>query len=255
MLGLLFLVTLTVAIKSIPRITDSDSPIATIIRDHFGLGTERIFLVAITLAFFGAAIAVMTACSRLVFAMSRDARFPAHRLMRRVNSRTNTPIPATVLIFVVGVVLMAALPGSALLKLIISGTIIMPIIYGATIVLYLVVRKRLGQREGAFNLGRFELPVAISALVWVVAALFVITVPKEAVVPDLIVVGLMVAGGLYFLGMYMFRREVLETEPGEVSLFEMEASTAASTAGVGSLETNETARAASVLAERDIDGL
>ena len=64
-LGLVFLVALTVAIKSIPRVTDSDSPIATIIRDHFGSGTERIFLVAITLAFFGAAIAVMTACSRL----------------------------------------------------------------------------------------------------------------------------------------------------------------------------------------------
>jgi amino acid transporter len=233
-LGLVFLVALTVAIKSIPRVTDSDSPIATIIRDHFGSGTERIFLVAITLAFFGAAIAVMTACSRLVFAMSRDSRFPAHRLMRRVNSRTHTPIPATLLIFVVGVVLMAALPGAALLKLIISGTIIMPIIYGATIVLYLVVRKRLGRKEGAFNLGRFELPVAISALLWVVCALFVITVPKEAFIPDMIVVGLVVAGALYLLGMSMFRREVLETEPGAASVFETEASGAAPAGGQAS---------------------
>ena len=230
----MFLVALTVAIKSIPRVTDSDSPIATIIRDHFGSGTERIFLVAITLAFFGAAIAVMTACSRLVFAMSRDSRFPAHRLMRRVNSRTHTPIPATLLIFVVGVVLMAALPGAALLKLIISGTIIMPIIYGATIVLYLVVRKRLGRKEGAFNLGRFELPVAISALLWVVCALFVITVPKEAFIPDMIVVGLVVAGALYLLGMFMFRREVLETEPGAANVFEMEASGVAPVGGEAS---------------------
>jgi len=113
------------------------------------------------------------------------------------------------------------------------------------------VRKRLGRREGAFNLGRFELPVAISALLWVVAALFVITVPKEAFVPDLIVVGLIVAGGLYFLGLLMFRREVLETEPGEVNLFEMEASRA----GGGSVETNETASAAAVLGEGGIDGL
>ena len=233
-LGLLFLVALTVAIKSIPRVTDSDSPIATIVRDHFGSGTERIFLVGITLAFFGAAIAVMTGCSRLVFAMSRDSRFPAHRLMRRVNPHTHTPIPATFLIFVVGVVLMAALPGAALLKLIISGTIIMPIIYGATIVLYLVVRKRLGRKEGAFNLGRFELPVAISALLWVVCALFVITVPKEAFVPDMIVVGLVVAGALYLLGMFMFRREVLETEPGAANVFEMEASGVAPVGGEAS---------------------
>ncbi len=219
-LGLLFLITLTIAIRSIPQITESDSPVAAIIRDHFGLGTERIFLVAISLAFFGAGIAVMTACSRLVFAMSRDARFPAHRLMRQVNPRTHTPIPATLLIFVVGVVLMVALPGSALLKLIIASTILPTVIYGGTIVLYLVVRKRLARREGAFNLGRFELPVAICALLWVVCALIVLTVPREAVVPDLIVVGLVVAGGLFLLGLIKFRRQDLETEPGDVSVLE-----------------------------------
>jgi hypothetical protein len=62
------------------------------------------------------------------------------------------------------------------------------------------------------------LPVAISALLWVVCALFVITVPGEAFVPDLIVVGLIVAGGLYFLGLFKFHREVLETEPGDVGV-------------------------------------
>lgn len=147
--------------------------------------TERVFLTGITLAFFGAGTAVMTACSRLVFAMSRDSRFPAHRVMRRVNQRTHTPIPATLMTFVVGVVLMVALPGSALLKLIVASTILPAIIYTATIVLYLVVRKQLGRKEGAFNLGRLELPVAVSALAWVVCALFVLTVPRDALVrPD-----------------------------------------------------------------------
>ena len=216
-LGLAFLITLTVAIKSIPDVTLSDSPVARIVRDQLGLTTERVFLVAITLAFFGAGIAVMTACSRLVFAMSRDGRFPAHRLMRRVNPHTHTPIPATIVVFVVGVVLMVALPGSALLKLIIASTILPTIIYGSTIVLYLAVRKRLGRREGAFNLGRFELPIAIAALVWVGCALFVLTVPREALVPDLIVVGLVAAGGLFLLVLLTFHREVLEMEPGEAS--------------------------------------
>jgi amino acid transporter len=217
-LGLGFLITLTLAIKSVPRVTFSDSPVATIIRDQLGSATERIFLVAITLAFFGAGIAVMTACSRLVFAMSRDGRFPGHTLMRRVHPRTHTPIPATVLIFVVGVVLMVALPGAALLKLIIASTILPTIIYGGTIVLYLAVRKRLGRREGAFNLGRFELPVAIGSLAWVVCALFVLTVPGEALVPDLIVAGLLAAGGLFLLGLLTFRREVLEVESGETTV-------------------------------------
>ncbi|MEJ8645809.1 hypothetical protein WKI68_40540 [Streptomyces sp. MS1.HAVA.3] len=54
-------------------------------RDQLGPAMERTLLVAITIAFLGAGIVAMVACSRLVFAMSRDARFPAHRLMRRVN--------------------------------------------------------------------------------------------------------------------------------------------------------------------------
>lgn len=216
LLGMLFLIALTVAIKDIPRITASDSPVAAIMRDQLGPVMERVLLAAISFAFFGAGMVVMAACSRIVFAMSRDARFPAHQLMRRVSPRTHTPIPATILIFVMGVVLMVALPGAALLKLITASTILPALTYGLTIVLYLAVRRRLDRKKGAFNLGRFELPVAICALVWSAVSLFVLVAPSEALVPVLIVVGLILAGGLFFLGLLIFDREALETEPGDV---------------------------------------
>ena len=218
-LGLLFLITLTVAIRNIPRVTASDSPVALIIRDQLGPVMERMFLVGITVAFFGAGMVTISACSRIVFAMSRDARFPAHRLMQRVNPRTHTPVPATILIFVIGVILMVALPGAALLKLIVSGSILQAIVYLGTLVLYLAVRRKLGRKEGGFSLGRFELPVAIGALAWVLVALFVLVSPAEAVVPVVITAGLIVVGGLYFLGMLIFNREALETEPGDADLF------------------------------------
>jgi amino acid transporter len=218
-LGLLFLITLTIAIDDIPGVSASDSPVAMIMRDQLGSEMEKTLLVAVTFAFFGAGIVVMTACSRTVFAMSRDARFPAHRLLRRVNPRTHTPVPATILIFVLGVVLMVALPGAALLKLIEASTILPAIIYGFTVVLYLAVRKRLDRKKGAFDLGRFELPVAIGALVWSVAALFALVSPPAAIVPVLVVVGLLIVGALYFLRMLIFDRETLETEPGDVSVF------------------------------------
>ncbi|MFF0190896.1 APC family permease [Streptomyces sp. NPDC005244] len=216
LLGMLFLIALTVAIKDIPRITASDSPVAAIMRDQLGPVMERVLLAAISFAFFGAGMVVMAACSRIVFAMSRDARFPAHQLMRRVSPRTHTPIPATILIFVMGVVLMVALPGAALLKLITASTILPALTYGLTIVLYLAVRRRLDRKKGAFNLGRFELPVAICALVWSAVSLFVLVAPAEALVPVLIVVGLILTGGLFFLGLLIFDREALETEPGDV---------------------------------------
>lgn len=219
-LGLIFLITLTVAIKDVPRITASDSPVAVIIRDQLGPVMERVLLVGITFAFFGAGMAIMAACSRIVFAMARDSRFPAHRLMRRVDPRTHTPVPATILVFVVGVILMVALPGKALLELIVASTILPALIYGMTICLYLAVRKRLGHKEGAFSLGRFELPVAIIALAWVLVALFILVVPDEALVPDLIVVGLILVGGLFFLAILIFDRQALETEPGDLEIFQ-----------------------------------
>jgi amino acid transporter len=212
-LGLLFVISLTVAIDDMERISRSGSPVAVIMRDQLGPFVESALLVAIVFAFFGGGLVTMVACSRIVFAMARDGRFPASRLMRRVNPHTGTPIPATILILIVGLVLMAALPGAALLELILSTAILPALLYGMTIVLFLVVRKRFERREGAFDLGRLELPVAISALVWMLVVLFVLVAPADSRVPLVIVGGLLAAGGLYFGYLWFFKREVLETEP------------------------------------------
>jgi amino acid transporter len=126
------------------------------------MGMERVLLVAIVFAFFAAGMVVLTS-SRIVFAMSHDARFPAHRLMGKVDSRTHRPVPATSPILVVGAVLTLMLPGAA--PLTDHGVHFLPtLIYVSTVVLYLAVRGRLVRMKGAFDLGRFELPVAIGAL-------------------------------------------------------------------------------------------
>ncbi|MBV9090576.1 MAG: amino acid permease [Mycobacteriaceae bacterium] len=220
LLGMLFLIALTVAIADIPRISASESSVALIMRDQLGPVMERTLLVAITFAFFGAGMVTLTTCSRIVYAMARDSRFPAHRLMQRVNPRTQTPVPATILIFIVGVILMMAMPGSALLKLITASTILPALLYASITVLYLSVRRRLDRKEGGFDLGRFELPVAICALVWCLIALFVLVTPAEALIPVLIVAGLLIAGGAYFAYLWVRNREVLEAEPGDLQVLQ-----------------------------------
>jgi len=214
-LGLVFLIALTAAIKDIAAVTASGSPVAAIIRSQLGPVSERILLACLAFAMFGAGMVVMAACSRQVFAMARDERFPAHALMRRVNPKTQTPIAATILILVVGVVLMVALPGQALLQLIIGSTILPALIYGATVILYLAVRTNLDRQEGGFSLGRYEIPVAVAALIWVAVALFALVTPGDASTSVLIVIGLVAAGGFYFAYLMIFHREVLDHEPGE----------------------------------------
>jgi len=216
-LGLLFLIALTVAIKNIPEVTAAESPVAAIMRDQLGSVAERLFLVVIAIAFFGGGMVTLASCSRTIFAMSRDSRFPAHQLMRRVDPRTQTPIPATILPVVIGIAVLSALPGDALLDLITSGTVFPAVTYGAIVVLYLAVRKRLDHKEGGFSLGRFETPVAIAALIWSVCALVFILAPASSLAPIVMVGGLLVIGGLYFAYMLIFKREVLDDEPDEVS--------------------------------------
>jgi amino acid transporter len=152
----------------------------------------------------------------MIFAMARDSRFPAHKLMRKVDRRTQTPIPATVLPVVIGIAVLWALPGDALLDLITAGTVFPALTYGAIVVLYLTVRKRLGHKEGGFSLGRFETPVAIAALIWSVCALVILLAPAT-LAPMVMVAGLALVGAAYFAYMMIFKREVLDAEPDEVS--------------------------------------
>jgi amino acid transporter len=213
-LGFLFLIVLTIAIKDIPAVTSSGSPVAEIIRSQFGVIAERLLLAALAFAMFGAGMVVIAACARQVFAMARDKRFPAHELMKKVNPKTKTPVPATLLILAVAVVLMVALPGEALIPLIVGSTLLPALIYTGIVILYLAVRKNLEHKEGGFSLGRFEMPVAVAALVWEAFVLFVLVTPGGNTVPVLIVVGLVLAGGVYFGYMYFRHREILDTEPG-----------------------------------------
>jgi amino acid transporter len=217
-LGMLFVIALTIAIKDMGAVSNSSSPVAEIMHEQFGPGLERPFLVVIAIAFFGAALVSMAATSRIIFAMSRDDRFPAHRFFKRVNTCTRTPIPATLLQLGLGIAMMVWMPGGAMLQLILAGAILTNIPYGMTITLYLVVRKKLDRKDGAFNLGRFEVPVAVVALVWLLAAAFVSIVSSPTIVPILIVVGILLVGGTYLAYLMTFRRHVLDHVPGEVAL-------------------------------------
>jgi amino acid transporter len=218
-LGMVFVIALTIAIDDIPRVSATDSPVALVLRDQLGTVTERSLLVAIVFAFFGAGLVTLATCARMIFAMARDERFPAHRVMRRVSARTQTPIPATILPVVVGFLLMAVLPGDALLELLTVGGVIGASLYGGIIVLYLAVRKRLGRQEDAFSLGRFDLPVAIAALMWSVIVVFVLVSPPEALTAVGISLGILLIGGVYFAYLLIANREVLETEPGDADVF------------------------------------
>jgi hypothetical protein len=68
--------------------------------------------------------------------------------------------------------------------------------------------------QGSFELGRFESPVDIAALLWVLAVLCVLLAISNLVVTVVVVGGGLVVGGLYLAYMVKFKRDIIETEPG-----------------------------------------
>ena len=117
---------------------------------------------------------------------------------------------------------MVALPGEALLELITASTILPVVIYGTTVALYLAVRRRLDRKEGAFDLGASSCPSRSSR--WSGLAgrgdgCSGDPPPGAALVSVLIVLGLMLVGGLSFVGMLMFDRKSLDTEPDAEAIF------------------------------------
>lgn len=216
LIGMLFLIALTVAMPNVKTISASATPVTAIMHAQLGSVVERIFLVFAVVSLFANALIVMLSGSRMVYAMSRDRRFPGFQLFSRVNDRTNTPVWAPLLILAGQLIIVFTVGGNpqSLTTLFTAGTILPALIYLATVLLFVAVRRHLHDVPGVFSLGRWQIPVAISAVVWLLFELTALVLPSmfwDAVK----VVGLFVVAGIItFGGFMMFSRRSLEEEPG-----------------------------------------
>lgn len=168
-LGFLFLLVVTAAVNDPTALAQSGTPIADVIRDILGsfVGTALLILVAI--AIFACGLVILMSGVRLVWAMSRDRRFPGWQVLHKVSPRFGTPLNATVVMTVISAVILGLFSTStdALFKLFSAATLLPAIIYAITVVLYIATRRRLPASSG-FSLGRWELPVLVVAVAWLV---------------------------------------------------------------------------------------
>jgi amino acid transporter len=137
--------------------------------------------------------------------MSRDERFPGWQVLNKVNPRTKTPLNATVVMTVIAAVILGLFSTStdALFKLFGAATLLPAIIYAITVALYVAKRRQLPASAG-FDLGRWELPVIVVAVVWLV---FELALFRDASFRDpWIYVAVMVAIGAVYLGYLLATR-------------------------------------------------
>jgi amino acid transporter len=204
-LGFLFLIAITLLAGDPAQLAASATPVADVISRVLGPVVGTGLLVLVVIAIFACGMVILLTGVRLVWAMSRDERFPGHQAWARISPRFGTPLAATGFLFVIAQLILAvfALRPDALFGLFAAATLLPAIIYAATVALYIAQRKKLPASHG-FSLGRFDIPVLVLASVWLI---FELSIFRDAsFFASWAYVGLMILIGAVYLIWLLVRR-------------------------------------------------
>jgi amino acid transporter len=201
------------------------NPLVYIFQSHFGAVAAGILQVVVFLAIFSCVLANMVVATRLTFALSRDKMLPASGLLGRVNARTRTPVASIVLVAALGI-------GINLLSAGVAANVV-SICSVAYYFIYLLTvggafyAHRKGTipagRRGDFSLGRWFVPVAVTALLYTAAVIVIALTPHEGHTAAIYLLGAEIAGLLWYL-LYLrpriesqtagvLRKEAVQLEP------------------------------------------
>ncbi|CAL1708623.1 unnamed protein product [Somion occarium] len=152
-------------------------PMATIILNSLGKKGTLVVWSLIVFVQFLMGTSCMTACSRQVFAFSRDGALPGSSYLYRINKHTGTPVNcvcfAACLASLLGLLVFAGpIATSALFSLGVTGQYIAYIIP--------ISSRFLGGEKwtpGPFNLGVMGRPIAYVAVLWMVFTIIVLAFP------------------------------------------------------------------------------
>jgi amino acid transporter len=199
--GFLLLVGLDLATPNIAKVGASSTPILTIVTYWFGPTVTRIVTAAVIVAVFVGFMVGMAAEARLIFALARDRVIPASGWLSGVGQRTKSPVRAVV---VVAALMVAAVVyghfASNTFILLVDSTAILPFVVYLMIVAAFIVRwRRLAEYDTSFSLGKWRPLVAGIALVWILVALAMLTIPHAYREADITVLVIMALGIVWYV--------------------------------------------------------
>jgi len=173
--GFLMIAGFLLSIQNLKATQASDTPLLDILIANLGLHAAQIVLLVVFVSVFACALASLALTSRLLFAMARDNMFPFSKLLSRVNARHGTPIPAIVFVWFVSCAVVLMLER---LELFTSTSVVAGYLAYASI-LYAALRGLHGKTSEHFRLGRWRLPIGITALVWCLFITGAMTIPES----------------------------------------------------------------------------
>jgi amino acid transporter len=204
---------------------------------------QNLFLLVVCVAFFSCGTAVQGAGSRLTYSYARDNAVPFSRWVRKVSPRFHTPANALLVAAVIPVLftlLVNVNPGqnvhilwfvfpagiNALTALVSFGVSGIYLSFLLTVIGSMIARAKGWQPAGSFRLGRWGWVVSILAAVYLLAMLINIVLPSGLGSPRgalfnydwitlVVMLGLLIIGGIYFLLVRPHRRSADVPGPSE----------------------------------------
>jgi len=204
-LGMLFLIAVTALIDDPAELAESATPMATVITSALGPVLGDVMLVLVVISIFSCGLVITLSGTRLIWAMSRDERFPGWQLWGKISAGTQTPLAATMFYLVItqGILAIFAQSEDALFALFSAATLLPAVIYAGTVLLYIAKRKTLPPSHG-FSLGKWEVPVILLASGWLIYELLIFR--DESFAQPRTYILIMLSIGVVYLAYLLIRR-------------------------------------------------
>jgi len=166
-IGMLFLIAVTGLIDDPVAALASETPIADVISRVLGPVVGKFLLVLVVISIFSCGLMILLSGTRLVWAMSRDERFPGWQFWHKLHPARHTPMNATIFVAAIGQIILALFSQQtdALFSLFSAATLLPASIYAVTVLMYAAKRSQLPPSQG-FTLGAWEIPVLLLAIIW-----------------------------------------------------------------------------------------
>ena len=166
---MLFLIAVTALLGDPAALAHSETPIADVISRVLGPILGKGLLVLVVISIFSCGLVILLSGTRLVWAMSRDQRFPGWQVLHKISPTLHTPLNATIFVALLGEIILVIFSREtdALFALFSAATLLPAIIYAISVGMYALKRKTMPASQG-FTLGKWETPVLVLAIIWLI---------------------------------------------------------------------------------------
>jgi urea carboxylase system permease len=188
--GALLIVVALMAVRNVHDTNIGILGLPYIVKQALGNTAGNVFLIDVAIAITVCALAVQTACIRMLFAMARDGRLPFGQRIARVSGRAKVPvIPAIVVGLAVEILLLVNIANQSAFTTLTSVAIVIFYLAYLGVTGPLLARRLTGIWPGAahgpyFRMGRLGVLVNVIAVLYGAAIAFNIAWPRTAVYGD-----------------------------------------------------------------------